>query len=158
MRNFFYSFLIFCFIFTIFSCGKTTEENVNDTVSKTNDTIFGTGGDSGTGCDNTKAFIVGNAVTEKGCHPNCPKSRAVIWNLNKCMTVVGEKSYAVDAAEHNGSIYIADDWGYYWIVGSGNSITKHKLNYSGYTLSEVTGIDVNSTGDVYVAGVVCKKK
>jgi len=157
MRKFIYSFLIFSFIFTIFSCGKTTEENVNDTVSKTNDTFFGgSGGDSGTGCDNTKAFIVGNAVTEKGCHPNCPKSRAVIWNLNKCMTVVGKKSYAVDAAEHNGSIYIADDGGFYWIVGK--SITKHKLNYSGYTLSEVTGIDVNSTGDVYVAGVVCKKK
>ena len=156
MKKFIYSFLIFSFIFTIFSCGKTTEENVNDTVSKTNSVIFGTDGDSGTGCDNTKAFIVGNAVTEKGCHPNCPKSRAVIWNLNKCMTVVGVKSYAVDAAVHNGSIYIADDGGFYWIVGK--SITKHKLNYSGYTLSEVTGIDVNSTGDVYVAGVVCKKK
>ena len=154
MRKFFYSFLIFSFIFTIFSCGKTTEENVNDSVSKTNDTIFGTGGDSVTGCDNTKAFIVGNAVTEKGCHPNCPKSRAVIWNLEKCMTPLGNSSYAVDAAEHNGSIYIADDGGFYWIVG--NSTTKHALKYSGYKLSEVTGIDVNSNGDVFVAGVVCK--
>ena len=154
MRKIFYSFLIFCFILTIISCGKTTEENVNDTVSKTNDTIFGTGGDSGTGCDNTKAFIVGNAVTEKGWHPNCPKSRAVIWNLNKCITVVGDSSYAVDAAEHNGSIYIADDGGFYWIVGI--SITKHQLNYSGYKLLEVTGIDVNSNGDVYVAGMVKK--
>ncbi len=43
MRKIFYSFLISCFIFTIISCGKTTEENVNDTVSKTNDTVFGTG-------------------------------------------------------------------------------------------------------------------
>ena len=67
-----YSFLLFCFIFTIFSCGKTTEENVNDTVSKTNNTIFGTDGDSGTGCEYKKAFIVGNAVTQKGCHTNCP--------------------------------------------------------------------------------------
>ena len=48
MRKNFYSFLIFCFIFTIFSCGKTTEENVNDTVSKTNDTIFGGGSDGST--------------------------------------------------------------------------------------------------------------
>ena len=70
------------------------------------------------------------------------------------MTVVGDSSYAVDAAEHNGSIYIADDGGFYWIVG--NSITKHQLNYSGYKLLEITGIDVNSNGDVYVAGMVKK--
>ena len=60
MIKIFYSFLISSLIFTIFSCGKTTEENVNDTVSKTNDTIFGTGGDSGTGCEYKKAFVVGN--------------------------------------------------------------------------------------------------
>ena len=41
MREIFYSILIFCFIITIFSCGKTTEENVNDTVSKTNENIEG---------------------------------------------------------------------------------------------------------------------
>ncbi len=29
---------------------------------------------------------------------------------------------AVDAASHNNSIYIADDAGYYWIVGAGNKI------------------------------------
>ena len=40
------------------------------------------------------------------------------------------------------------------IVGAGNNTTKHTLNYSGYKLSEVTGIDVNSNGDVYVAGMV----
>ena len=49
MRKFFYSFLIFSFIFTIFSCGKTTEENVNDTVSKANDTVVGGGGTGGAG-------------------------------------------------------------------------------------------------------------
>ena len=48
MRNIFYSFLIFFFIITIFSCGKSTEENVNDTVSKTNDTVVGGGGTGGT--------------------------------------------------------------------------------------------------------------
>ena len=41
MREIFYSFLVSCLIFTIFSCGKTSEENVNDAVSKTNDTVFG---------------------------------------------------------------------------------------------------------------------
>ena len=163
MREFFYSFLIFSFIFTIISCGQTTEENVSSAVSKTSDTVNDAGGAinntlfGGTdevSCDNSKAFIVGNAVTEKGCHPNCPKMKAVIWNHQKCMTVVGDSSYAVDATGHNGSIYIADDGGFYWIVG--NSITKHQLNYSGYKLLEITGIDVNSNGDVYVAGMVKK--
>ena len=163
MREYFYNFLIFCSIFTIISCGQTTEENVSSAVSKTSDTVNDAGGAinntlfGGTdevSCDNSKAFIVGNAVTEKGCHPNCPKMKAVIWNHQKCMTVVGDSSYAVDAAEHNGSIYIADDGGFYWIVG--NSITKHQLNYSGYKLLEITGIDVNSNGDVYVAGMVKK--
>ena len=46
MREIFYSILISCLIFTIFSCGKTTEENVNDAVSKTNENIFGSTGDS----------------------------------------------------------------------------------------------------------------
>ena len=97
MREFFYSFLIFSFIFTIISCGQTTEENVSSAVSKTsdtvndasgaiNDTLFG--GTDEVSCDNSKAFIVGNAVTEKGCHPNCPKMKAVIWNHQKCMTAV----------------------------------------------------------------------
>ena len=163
MREIFYSLVVCCSIFTIISCGQTTEENVSSAVSKTsdtvndasgaiNDTLFG--GTDEVSCDNSKAFIVGNAVTEKGCHPNCPKMKAVIWNHQKCMTVVGDSSYAVDATGHNGAIYIADDGGFYWIVG--NSITKHQLNYSGYKLLEITGIDVNSNGDVYVAGMVKK--
>ena len=139
MKNILYIFLIFSFSFTIISCAKKS----------------GGGSSSSSSCNNSKAFIVGNAVTEKGCHPNCPKLKTVIWNLDKCMTVVGDSSYVVDATGHNGSIYIADDGGYYWIVG--NSISKQPLNYSGYKLSEVTGIDVNSNGDVYVAGMVVKK-
>ena len=46
MRNIFCSLLISCLILTIISCGKTTEENVNDAVSKTNENIFGSTGDS----------------------------------------------------------------------------------------------------------------
>ncbi len=144
MREIFYSFLITCFIFTIFSCGKTSEQNTND--------ALGTGGGSGTGCDNTKAFIVGNLVPEKGCHPNCEKNKAVIWNLCKSQKLLGDSSGVVDATEHDGSIYIADDGGFYWIVG--NSISKQPLKHSGKKLLEVTGIDVNSNGDVYVAGMV----
>ena len=171
------------------SCAKSSEDNINDTVADTNDAIdegvantnenledtlednndtavdlenalHGGGGSSNSSsCNNSKASIVGNAVTEKSCHPNCPKNKAVLWNLDKCMTVVGESYGVVDATGHNGSIYIADDGGFYWIVGAGNSIEKHQLNYSsGYKLSEVTGIDVNSNGDVYVAGMVQKNK
>jgi len=158
MRKIFYSFLIFCFTITIFSCGKSLDETVND--------ALGTGGDSGTGggtsysCSfkNTKAFIVGNAVTEKCIFYDCPKSKIVIWDLNGCMKVVGESVMgAVDAASHNNSIYIADDAGYYWIVGAGNKIEKKQINYpSGHKPSEITGISVNSIGDVYVAGKVRK--
>ncbi|GIT65203.1 MAG: hypothetical protein Ct9H300mP23_08300 [Nitrospinota bacterium] len=93
MRKIFYSFLIFCFTITIFSCGKSLDETVND--------ALGTGGDSGTGggtsysCSfkNTKAFIVGNAVTEKCIFYDCPKSKIVIWDLNGCMKVVGESNW-----------------------------------------------------------------
>ena len=46
MRKIYSSFLISCLILTIISCGKTTEENVNDAVSKTNENIFGSTGDS----------------------------------------------------------------------------------------------------------------
>jgi len=150
MRKVFSSFLISCLTFTIQSCGKSTDENVNDVVSKTSNNVEGvvednndtaidldnilSGGGSETACDNSKAFIVGNAVTEKNCHPDCPEMKGDIWNLDKCMTVVGDSSYAADATEHDGSIYIADDGGFYWIVGK--SITKHSLNYSsGYKLS-----------------------
>ena len=56
MIKYFYNFLIYCFIFNIISCGKTTEENVNDTVAKTNDNVFG-----GTGGGETGSFVmVGN--------------------------------------------------------------------------------------------------
>ena len=47
MKNIFYSLLISCFILSVISCGKTTEENVNDTVSKTNDNIVGGTGSAG---------------------------------------------------------------------------------------------------------------
>ena len=44
MREIFYIFLVSCLIFTIFSCGKTSEENINDTISKTNETVDDTVG------------------------------------------------------------------------------------------------------------------
>jgi len=144
MKNILYIFLIFCFSFTIISCAKKS------------------GGSSGSSssCNNSKASIVGNAVTEKCSRTDCPVSKIVIWDLNGCMKVVGESVLgAVDAASHNNSIYIADDAGYYWIVGADNKIEKKQINYpSGHKPSEITGISVNSVGDVYVAGNVVKNK
>ena len=160
MRDIFYSSLIFCFIFTIISCGQTTEENLSSTVSKTSDTVNDAGGAvnntlfGGTvegSCDKN-AFIVGNLVPEKGCHPNCKKNKAVIWNLCEGQKLLGDSSGVVDATGHNGYIYVVDDGGFYWIVG--NSISKQTLKRSGKKFLEVTGIDVNSNGDVYVAGMV----
>jgi len=117
------------------------------------------GGGSNNSCSfkNTKAFIVGTAVTEKCIFYDCPKSKIVIWDLNGCMKVVGESVLGiVDAASYNNSIYIADDAGFYWIVGAGNKIEKKQINYT--SGSEITGISVNSVGDVYVAGYVVKNK
>ncbi len=165
MRELFLSIFISCLSFAIISCGQTTEEGVASAVTSANDavndstgavdnTLFGNTESSIGSCDNANVFVVGNAVTEKGCHPNCPGSKAVIWDLNRCVTEVEGSYYAVDATSHNGSIYIADDGGFYLIVGASNSVTKQTLNHAGYKLSEVTGIDVNSNGDVYVSGMV----
>ena len=159
MKNILYIILITCFSLAIFSCGKK-----GDGSSSSNASGSTSGGGASYSCSfkNTKAFIVGNAVTEKCIFYDCPKSKIVIWDLNGCMKVVGESvSGAVDAAFHNNSIYIADDSdsGYYWIVGADNKIEKKQINYtSGFKASEITGISVNSVGDVYVAGNVVKNK
>ena len=146
MKNILYIFLISCFSFIIISCAKKSGGSSGSSSADANS------------CNNSKASIVGNAVTEKCSWSDCPVSKIVIWDLDGCMMVVGDSVMgAVDAASHNNSIYIADDGGFYWIVGADNKIEKHQLNYpSGYKNSEVTGISVNSIGDVYVAGMVVK--
>ena len=65
MRKIFYSFLIWCFIFTIVSCGKSTEENVNDAVSKTNDNIAGGTGGAGGGATTSGDKAPTNVVFSK---------------------------------------------------------------------------------------------
>ncbi len=156
MKNILYIFLISCFSFTIYSCAKKSGGSSGSSSSDAN----GSGGGSSysSSCNNSKAFVIGNAVTEKCSRTDCPKSKIVIWDLDGCKTVVGESVMgAVDAASHNNSIYIADDAGYYWIVGAGNKIEKKQINYtSGFKSSEITGISINSVGNVYVAGVVRK--
>ena len=151
MKKILYVFLISCFSLTNISCSSGGSGNSKSfTLLSCNSST----GNSGNGTQ--KAYIVGNAESEKCSGTDCPVSKVVIWDLDGCMTVLGESVMgAVDAASHNNSIYIADDGGFYWIVGADNKIEKHQLNYpSGYKNSEVTGISVNSIGDVYVAGMV----
>ena len=66
------------------SCAKSAEDNVNDTIADTNDAIddgvgntndnlgniLGGGSSNPSSCNNSIVSIVGNAVTEKNCHPN----------------------------------------------------------------------------------------
>ena len=155
MKKFLYVFLISCFSLTNISCSSSGSGNSKSfTLLSCNSST----GNSGNGTQ--KAYIVGNAESEKCSGTDCPVSKVVMWDLDGCMIDVGESVMgAVDAASHNNSIYIADDGGFYWIVGADNKIEKHQLNYpSGYKNLEVTGISVNSIGDVYVAGMVVKNK
>ncbi len=61
MKNILYIILIFSFSFTIISCAKKS------------------GGSSGSSssCNNSKAFVIGNAVTEKCSGTDCPVSKIV---------------------------------------------------------------------------------
>ena len=88
MKNILYIFLICCFSFTIISCAKKSGGSSGSSSSDTN----GSGGGSSysSSCNNSKAFVIGNAVTEKCSRTDCPKSKIVIWDLDGCMTVVGE--------------------------------------------------------------------
>ena len=109
MREIFYSFLVSCLIFTIFSCGKTTEENVNDTVSKTNetvndtadivnDTIFGGTGE-GSGIIHTKFIKDMTPLGEEYCDSEDKKK-----GITLC--------YAEDYCDVDVDIKQTDDGGY----------------------------------------------
>jgi len=160
MKNILYIFLISCFSFTIISCAKKSGGSSGSSSSDANESG---GGSSNSACNNSKAFIVGTAQTEKCSSTDCPERKIVIWDVcGGGTSVMGEAGFwgVADAASHNNLIYIAvqsDKAGFYWIVGADNKIEKHQLNNQDI-LNEVTGIAVNSIGDVYVAGIVIKDK
>ena len=65
MRKFYYIMFVHCLMSTIISCGQTTEENVSDAVSLTNDAINDTtgaiddtlfGDTNGVSCPNVGTF------------------------------------------------------------------------------------------------------
>ena len=67
MSKIFYIFLISCFIFSVISCGKTTEEGVNDSVAKTSDTVFGgTDGSTASGDEAPKNVVFGKTILAPG--------------------------------------------------------------------------------------------
>ena len=130
MREIFYRFLIFCLIFTIFSCGKTTEENVNDTVSKTNDTVFGTGGGSGGQCTSGVTFqknIFGKNVKQTNdCGYIVASSGGYLEKLDELGETKWETKITLYQAKHSAlgkpSVIQTSDGGY--LYSDNNGIAK----------------------------------
>ena len=136
MRKFFFSFLISCFIFTIISCGKTTEENVNDAVSKTNDTVFGTGGDSGDQCTSVKTFqrnIYGRQVKQTNDCGYIIAYREVLTKLDSSGATLWETKITLKQKKHSN-------------LGKASVI---QTSDGGYLYSDNYGIaKVSSSGDI----------
>ena len=136
MIKIFYSFLICCFIFTIISCGKTTEENVNDAVSKTNDTIFSTGGDSGGQCTSGVTFqknIYGRQVKQTNDCGYIVAYREVLTKLDSSGATMWETKITLKQKKHSN-------------LGKASVI---QTSDGGYLYSDNYGIaKVSSSGDI----------
>ncbi|MED5516309.1 MAG: hypothetical protein VYE65_05990, partial [SAR324 cluster bacterium] len=65
MKNILYIILITCFSLAIFSCGKKDDGSSGSPTAGTNGSTSEGGSSYSCSFKNTKAFIVGNAVTEK---------------------------------------------------------------------------------------------
>ena len=125
MRKIFYSFLVSCFIFTIISCGKTTEETVNDTVSKTNDNVVGgTGGTGGGGSGDQctsgvtfqKEYLYTRQVKQTNDCGYIAVSGGGIIKLNELGEKVWEKNFTLKKKKHSNlgksSVLQTSDGGY----------------------------------------------
>ena len=144
-----------------------TNENLEDILEDNNDTAVDLenaltgGGGSSTGSSNIgpqKVYIVGSAVTEKCIFYDCPKSKAVLWDLGGNMTVLDDSCDGSDATAHNDSIYIVGSM-QYCVVGPDKKVVVHKLNApSGYDSLFSDSIAVSSNGDVYVSGTATKNR
>ena len=172
MRKFFFSFLISCFIFTIISCGKTTEENVNDTVSKTNDTVFGTGGDS----DNQPIKFVKNVLPENycsttvdikqtddggyiiaGCYGQMNKPGGKAWLMKT--DVYGEKQWEKTySLGVNIPHYLLAPWAVIQTSDGGYLLASHKgvlkTDSSGTMLWKIKGFPGNAAQNPYYEDVI----
>ena len=105
MRKIFYSFLISCVIPTIISCGKTTEENVNDTVSKTNDTVFGGTDGSGAQCKSgvnfQKEYLFVRQVKQTNDCGYIAVTGGSLIKLNQLGEKVWEKKFTLKQKKHS---------------------------------------------------------
>ena len=160
------SFLVSCFVFTIISCGKTTEENVNDTVSKTNDTLFG--GSDGSTASGDKAPT--NVVFSKTIRdPDAKQSgdyeesaSDVIKTSGGDYVVVGTSlSWEWPPPDNEGDILIVK------LDGSGNILWNKKIhlrsfdtgtsvvedNDGNYVLTGFTSSDNSNKSDVFFGKV-----
>ena len=130
--------------------------------------------DSSTGSSNIgpqKVYIVGYAVTEKSIYYDCPKSKAVFWDLGGNMTVLNDscdpavdmvKGVAVDSSDN---IYVT---GYteggldgntssgkkdFFLAKYNASGTKEWTKQQGSSADDYgNGIAVDSSDNIYVTG------
>ena len=179
MREIFYIFLVPCLIFTIFSCGKTSEENINDTISKTNETvddtvgivndnIFG-GTAEGSGIIHTK-FVkkvlpenyCASSVDVKqtndggyiiaGCYGKIGSEDGKAWLIKT--DVYGEKqwekTYVLDDYWGNRDVIQTSDGGYLYVSWTG----VLKTDSSGKMLWKKKGVPGNAAQNPYYEDVI----
>ena len=153
MRMNFYSFLISCFIFTIISCGKTTEENVNDAVSKTNDNIAGGTGGAGGGATTSGDKAPTNVVFSKTIRdPDAKQSgdyeesaSDVIKTSGGDYVVVGTSlSYEWPPPDNEGDILIVK------LDGSGNILWNKKIHLRSFDTG--TSVVEDNDGNYVLTG------
>ena len=178
MKDCFYSFLISCLIiFTIISCGKTTEENVNDTVSKTNDTVNDTAGivndtifggtDEGSGIIHTKFIkeIIPGIAGEYGCYlgadikqtddggyiiAGCYDRKAWLMKTDVYGEKQWEKTYSLDDYWGNRDVIQTSDGGYLFAGWTG----VLKTDSSGTMLWKKKGFPGNAGQNPYYEDVI----
>jgi len=146
--------IVFGLIF--FGCKTPEDSSVQSKTEETNTSGDNTSGDASIGFQ--EVYIVGSAVKKKCIEYECEKEIAVLWDLGGNMTELNNECVPVDATSHGESIYIAGESNY-CVVDPEKNVVPHTLNLSSGVKKdsqEVTGIEVSSSGDVYVSGKVTK--
>jgi hypothetical protein len=150
MGNIFYSILIYCFIFSVISCGKTTEENVNDTVSKTNDTLFGDSGGSSTslGGEAPTNVVFGKTILAPGTTKSNEFEESgsdVIQTSSGDYVIVGTSiSWEWPSPDNMDDILIVK------LDGNGNILWNKKIHHRNYDRG--TSIVEDNDGNYVITG------
>jgi len=150
MINIFYSFLIFCFILSVISCGKSTEENVGDTIAKTNETVFGgTDGQLTSAGDEAPTNVVfGKTILDPGATQSKDFEESgsdVIKTSGGDYVVVGtSNSWEWPTPDNEGDILIVK------LDGSGNILWNKKIHLRNFDRG--TSIVEDSDGNYVLTG------